>query len=193
MEQDPKLEKPTEDDKKRYLEEDFFYEVKMFMYSFEQLTKPSNIGEEHKASVTYINIPSIQRALESGFGDAFFLNMALETFLLHARNLREFFYGDRKKFPDDVRSSDLLDQWETLRPKESMEIERIRDQAGEELAHLTYKRMHGTPPGKEWSYRKIFSEFLEVIRIFLKNLPEKYFNKNLIILMAEVKRFPGHA
>jgi len=193
MNQNLKLEEPTDDDKKRYLEEHFFYEVRMLMYSFEQLTKSSNIGGEHKTSFTDVSTPGIQQAWESGSRDILFLNMALETFLLHARNLREFFYGDRKRFPDDARSSDFSDLWETLRPKESMEIERIRDQAGEELAHLTYKRMHGTPPGKEWSYRKIFSEFLEVIRIFLKNLPEKYFNKNLIILMAEVKRFPDHA
>jgi len=193
MNQNPKLDEPTDDDKRRYLEEHFFYEVKMLMYSFEQLTKSSKYGGEHRTSLTDISPPGIQQAWESGSRDALFLNMALETFLLHASNLREFFYGDRKRFPGEARSSDFLDLWETLRPKESMEIERVKDRAGKELAHLTYERVYGTPPGEEWSYGKIFSEFLEVIRIFLKNLPEEYFNKNLIILMAEVKRFLGHA
>lgn len=203
---------PTDEDKKECLEEHLVYELKMFSYSFEQLNKciNTNTGEKsyHIASGSISHVEFIASTLITGsflvmpsignigqtekpLEDRNFTNMALETFLLHARNLREFFYGE-KQFQDDARAYQFFTDkecWKKIRPGETDSIKEVTKRGNKELAHLTYKRISGTPPEKGWDCRKIRSDFLEVVKVFLDKLPEKYSGKNLNDLKSEMKQF----
>jgi hypothetical protein len=143
----------TDAELKKFLEEHFSYEVEMLYFSVTKLIEFKQIN------------------------DSGGINMALETFLLHARNLREFFYYDTKKFPTDARASDFFEEgnlWREIRPDETDSILKIKERVGKELAHLTYKRIYGTPPEKNWSCGETFKDLLKTVKIFLNNLPDKY-------------------
>ena len=107
---------------------------------------------------------------------------ALETCLLHARNLREFFYHDDKRYKTDARPSDFFrdkNEWERVRPQETNWIKKVKNRADKELAHLTYRRHSGTPPEKEWDCGVIQRDFFKVIKVFLDHLPKKYIGNGL--------------
>lgn len=179
--------RPTDEDKKEYLEEHLVYEVEMLLYSFGQLTKCTNIVEECSLTSTQISTPNVTQFWGQS-RDGNFGNMALETFLLHARNLREFFYKQDKR-SDDARACDFFthrDSWEKLKPNETDSIAKVKNRADKELAHLTYQRYSGTPPEKIWDYGEIFFDFLKVIRVFLDEIPGIFFGENLKNLRHKV-------
>ena len=123
--------------------------------------------------------------------DRSFTNMGLETFLLHARNLREFFYGE-EKYPHDARAYHFFadkECWEKMRPDETDSIKDVAKRGNKELAHLTYKRISGTPPEKGWDCGKILSDLLGVVKVFLDKLPEKYSGNKLNDLKSEMRQF----
>lgn len=147
----------TDEEKRQFLEEHFSYEVIMLSFSANKLIEFNCIK------------------------DTYCTNMALETFLFHARNLMEFFYYD-KKYPTDARAYDFLKdkaEWEKIKPKETDSIEKIKDRSGKEIAHLTYKRIYGTPPEKKWDCSEIRKDILKIVNIFLDHLPEKYMGDRL--------------
>ncbi len=181
----------TDEDKKVYLDEHFCYEVEMLLYSFEQLTKCTNIVKDCNLTSTHISTPNVGQFWEQS-RDGNFGNMALETFLLHARNLREFFYRDDKGGHDDARAFEVFkdkDPWRKIRPNETDSIKEVKKRANKELAHLTYKRISGTPPEKGWEYGKILSDLLGVIEVFLGKLPEKYSGENSKNLRHRIAKY----
>lgn len=74
---------------------------------------------------------------------------SIESFVLHLRNLLEFF---EPHFPqnDDVIATDFLaSSTELLCPSKKLKDARIR--ANKEISHLTAGRQFGSPKTKEWS------------------------------------------
>jgi len=147
----------TDEEKQELLGEHFYYEVKMLSFTATKLIEFTQIDIWNK-------------------------NMALETFLLHARNLREFFYRDSKQHETDARAYEFVkerNKWEEARPEETEWIKKVRERVNTELAHLTYRRYAGTPPDKGWKHYEIQKDFLKVVKIFLDHLPKKYIDKRL--------------
>ena len=180
---------PSEKDKREYFEEHFLYEVSLFIYSFEQLAMCPNIVKEINQTSTQVSTPWVSQ-FGSQFRDGNSRNMALETFLLHARNLREFFYSDRKR-DDDARAFHFFpdkNSWEKLRPKETDSIRDIKNRANKEIAHLTYKRISGTPPDKNWDCGKILTDLLAVTKFFLDKLPKEYIGENAAKIRSEIEQ-----
>jgi hypothetical protein len=184
---------PSEKDKREYFEEHFLYEVRMLLYSFEQLVTCQNVSDVSNRTLTQVSTPWVDQFWgQSRNGNAG--NMALETFLLHARNLREFFYTE-PKFPDDARAFHFFpdkNSWEKLRPNETASIEDVKKRANKEMAHLTYKRISGTPPNKNWNYGKILTDLLAVIKVFLDGVPKKYLGKHSMEVKSELEQLLSH-
>ncbi len=180
------------EDKKNYLEEHFIYEVEMLCFSFTRIIKFKKIDEEpaqYSPFSTLVNTPWVAQHTPLA-SDPNNINMALETFLLHARNLREFFYNDNKRYDTDARAWDFLEEknlWQKLRPAEMESMIEIRERAGKELAHLSYKRIYGTPPEKSWNTGETLGDLLKVVGIFLEHLSPKYFGDRLQNLKQRVK------
>lgn len=145
-----------DEEKKRYLREHFYYEVKMLDFAAAKLAEfaPTDIWNR---------------------------NMALETFLLHARNLKEFFYY--KPCKPYLRAYDFVEnetEWDRDKPAEKTHwIKEVEGRADKELVHLTHGRIYGTPPEKKWDYGTIQRDFLKVVKHFLDHLPEKYIDERL--------------
>jgi len=176
---------PTDEDKKNFLEEDFAYEVELLCFSFTKLIEFKNADGRYPQSSSYFTDVStgwVPPQYGHQTVDRNNVNMALETFLLHARNLVEFFYTKHKKYSTDVRALDFFENkgsWIGSRPNLTGSLTKIRERAGKELAHLTYKRISGTPPEKDWSTGETVEDLVKVINIFLDRLPPKYIGERL--------------
>lgn len=92
-------------------------------------------------------------------------NAFLESFLIHARCLRDFLWGARPKHhPRDALAADFCEpgEWEDERddvPPALAEIGR-RQRMGRELAHLTYHRQDVPSDAKQWSCGEVCFEII---------------------------------
>lgn len=147
-------QKLAEIDKKKFLEEHFFYEVRKL----------------------YISLNKIIICKQSKDKDG--EEIALECFLLHARNLRYFFLKDRTgnsgQDKHDVFASDFSKEWISARGEESPILKDFKKRVDVELAHLTTLRIYGTPPEKRWHCSPILEELMRLTKLFLEKLPTKY-------------------
>ncbi len=101
-------------------------------------------------------------------------NMALESFLVHVRNLRDFLYGESTK-PDDVVAGDFFPgpgQWEVIRPPMPKVLEVNHERLNRALAHVSYSRLKYKGPAKAWPSQQIASKQIAVVRAFLRHLPQ---------------------
>ncbi len=107
--------------------------------------------------------------------------LALENFLLHARNLLNTFYEPRPL--GEMGSDDLLARdffippatWERVRPPSvPPTLTGVRERLNKLLAHLTYSRIGYAlkdDPDWRWPCAEMASELEELIRSFMDNLP----------------------
>jgi len=102
-------------------------------------------------------------------------NVFIETFILHTRNLYEFFYRQKKNQPrvddmivDDFLSNKRLIIFRANRTKKT-EIDRIfiKKRADKELAHISYYRLRKTPTTKAWKIPEIYNQMQKTIKAFL--------------------------
>jgi len=69
-------------------------------------------------------------------------NAFIESFVIHARVLLDFFYPLKPRL-DDVIAVDFFDRaktWEEARPEKTDILKTIHKRVGKEAAHLTYSR-----------------------------------------------------
>ena len=96
--------------------------------------------------------------------DQFAINLSLECFLLHARNLRDFFAPTGK--PDDVLASDFLGR--PPRVKMSMLRSRaVRNRLNKRIAHLSYSRFRFRGG---WNVPTLMTEIDNAMHQFIERL-----------------------
>jgi len=150
----------TEAERKKYLEDPFLYEVKMLFFALRKIEHLKICGDYNNKT----NIPNN--------------NMVLECFLLHAKLLLEFFYDNGKpKTGSYVRGWHFYGNdksvWEKFCPEKTEEIKDFEKRINSELSHFGASRI--TPfLHKGWSEVKILHDFMDVVAVFVKNLPEEY-------------------
>lgn len=97
------------------------------------------------------------------------LNATLESVLLHARNLLDFFC--REPWKDDIRAFHFLPKQDALWKSSKLAyLSSIRNDINKHLSHLTYKRV---AKKAEWDLVRISKEIEEAFKEFLAILPEK--------------------
>lgn len=103
-------------------------------------------------------------------------NMALESFLLHFRNLRGFLCPKlQRTWPDDIVASKFLGNAEAVDVVDRRNLSRDKERIDKMLAHLSHSREHFIEARKHgWPVAKMLLEMLEQLEIFLGMLsPEK--------------------
>ena len=107
------------------------------------------------------------------------LNLSLDSFAIHARNLIEFFYFDIKQGKDYVRSEHYLDDERNKKFKSwikefDFDWKNILDKANNQVAHLSFNRNEPRfqGDGKAW-HIKIVYQFNEIVKTFLEMADEK--------------------
>ena len=135
-----------------YFDDHLLYEIQMFVGSNKFLT-----GDAHR----------IQCEADD---EQFVVNMLVEVFAIHFRNLLGFFYGDLGRVkPDDVLAVDYCEHraWETHRPPKSESLKAAEKRANKQVAHLTTLRHVGDHPDKRWYVPALNDEMRAIFRKFL--------------------------
>jgi hypothetical protein len=133
-----------------YSEEHVFYEFEMFLWS----AKVCGSGT-YLAAGNDTDVANLKHAL-------------IESFVVHLRNVIEFFYpGPGKPWPTDVVAADFCDSG-VWKPPTSAILEDARKRANTEMAHLTALRIAGAPPGKEWDFAGLQAALRPAMRCFAK-------------------------
>jgi hypothetical protein len=111
----------------------------------------------------------IGRLLAMGaFGDGPVKNACLESFTIHARALRQFFFPTKAQ-PDDVLAEDYFADrgaWEAVRGEMPTSLAPINSRVGKEVAHLTYARLSVSDVTKAWSFISIAEDLDRIAVLF---------------------------
>jgi hypothetical protein len=86
----------------------------------------------------------------------------IESFLIHLRNLIDFFYTTGRD--DDVVAADFCPGWNE---RISDKLREAKARANKELTHLTLKRRHVSDPSKVWDMDGLFQEVHVAAKAFV--------------------------
>lgn len=131
---------------------DILYELKMLRYTFEKL-----MGDDAQEQES---------------------NCYLESFLIHARNLLDFFVRPSSARKDDVIARHFFEpesRWEMHESNICRNLQKKRITIHKTLAHISYSRTTEA----EWDIHVIFAELEEAVQIFKKHLgadPKSWFH-----------------
>jgi len=96
----------------------------------------------------------------------------IESFAIHARVLEAFLWDKRRKsYPDDALAIDFFEvgEWEAIRERvQRSALDDLRDRAGHEVAHLSYKRVNKPEEARRWKFDVIASVIGKAFRLFLE-------------------------
>ena len=104
-------------------------------------------------------------------------NAYIESFVIHARILIEFLYGESNR-NDDIRAADYVDGWwdnyiSKNKPLEKSEfIKNIKKKANLMAAHLTKAGSMYSDKDKEWDRIRIRDDINKIILKFLEAVPD---------------------
>jgi hypothetical protein len=98
----------------------------------------------------------------------------IEAFAIHARVLEAFLWDKpSKNHPDDALAIDFFDdgKWEAIRERvQRSALDELRNRAGHEIAHLSYKRVSKTEEARRWKFDVIAGVIGNAFRLFLENV-----------------------
>ena len=104
-------------------------------------------------------------------------NAYIESFVIHARMLIEFLYGESNR-KDDIRAADYVDSWrddyisDNKSVSKSTFIKDIKTKADKMAAHLTDHGSMYSDKDREWDRIKIRDEINKIILEFLDAVPD---------------------
>jgi hypothetical protein len=144
------------------------YEFAMFQYVSGYLRLPF----EESADAFLPGEMRWRDAVEGTGNEKLATSAMLESFLLHARTLRDFFYKDRPR-DGDVLASHFLENWKVLRPPPGQYMISESHRLDKALAHLTIPRVSNDLRTRKWDVNLIAKEIAGLIDLFQSRLPEE--------------------
>lgn len=141
-----------------------FYEFTMFEFLFERLRFTENEmpilipGEMVEAGTSPMATEQRREVLAQ-----------LESFLLHVRVLRDFFYTPGRD--DDIVAGHFIANWSKICPTKGRYLKDQKTRLDKALAHLTEKRLDYDGKDKKWQVTKLYKDLHPVIEVFIANLP----------------------
>jgi hypothetical protein len=159
----------TEEEKVLFLENTFYYEVDMLINAYLRL----------------LQIQIVNNDLE--------MFIALESFLLHGRNLYEFYFFQKRGVKDNARVYDYISHEKSNIIKSNtylIEYE-FKDKSNKQLAHLNYTRLeYENNEKKPWEIQKIMKEFICITKYFIGELSGDFRGNNILILNNKLNNNP---
>jgi len=122
------------------------------------------------------------------------INILLDSFVIHTRNLFDFFYPKRGGVrPDDMVVSDYICDRRlfNINKTKKRDLIFIVKKADKQLAHLTYTRnRYSLKTNKAWPYVDIAKKMTKTIAAFCNALPDSYKNWDNIKLIKKIIGLP---
>jgi hypothetical protein len=101
----------------------------------------------------------------------------IESLAIHARVLEAFLWdASRRAFPDDALAIDFFDagQWEVIRTRvQRSALDDLRARAGQEVAHLSYRRVAKPTTTRQWKIDVIAGVIGNAFRLFLEHVDQE--------------------
>lgn len=145
----------NKEDKISFLKEHIVYEINMLCNSFQMKLSTDDINTQ-----TYLQ------------------NIKLESFIVHARSLLQFFYNVKVRkgtYLYDAYAIDFYtepDRWYKIRPNMSSSLVLFFDRAAKEIVHLSYSRLGLTPLDISWNMIDIAIPILNTSYEFLESMDD---------------------
>ncbi len=141
--------------------EHLFYEVWMFFETLVLLTRPRDQKE---------------------------VNILLDAFAIHTRNLFYFLYPKKQHKQDDMLATDFIKNpklFNSHKTKKEKLIFIVR-KTDKQVAHLTYVRNRYNPNTKSWPFVDIGRKMHKTLSAFYDSLPKSYVNWPDIIRLKTI-------
>lgn len=110
-----------------------------------------------------------------GLSDQTEINIHLDAFAIHARNLFEFLYP-KKPGKTEVAVGDYIEEYGKYRINKTKkrELKTVWSKTSRQVAHLTYRRNRYSGISKAWIYGKVAKDMHETLVAFYEALPSAY-------------------
>lgn len=127
-----------------------------------------------------------------GFDSTLIKNVAIESFVIHLRNLITFLYPTSFTKPTDIYAKDFFvdaSEWEKICPKISTSLTNARNRAHKEIGHLTTERISDhNDPRKPWEILKLFNETLVILNLFCQYSDTKKLHEKVKMLVSQLNK-----
>lgn len=118
------------------------------------------------------------------------INILLDSFVIHTRNLFDFFYPKRDGVrPDDMTVYNYISDCRSFNTNKTKKQDLIFvvKKANKQLAHLTYARnRYSLKTNKAWPFVSIGQKMTKTIKAFYNALPDSYKNWDNIKLIKKI-------
>jgi hypothetical protein len=130
----------------------------------------------------------VTQLLLNGVKNQYLFNTCLESFVVHASNILDFFYKPLLQ-PDDAKAIHFMDeeqaeQWQALLPSYSHHFKRFNRKRNKEVMHLSYKRLEVKPQEKPWGVKGIAEHIEELVNQFLRLANPTYIHPKMYELQT---------
>lgn len=104
------------------------------------------------------------------------VNILLDSFAIHTRNLFDFFYPKKNTKPDDMLVSDYIGKssYFSRNKTKKKDLIFIVRKVDKQVAHLTYARNRYNQKTKQWLYVDIGQKMDKTLTAFYEALPNSY-------------------
>jgi len=112
----------------------------------------------------------VNRLLNEGAHDQYIYSALLESFIIHASAILDFFYKPPRK-PDDASAIHFIadvKKWKVLRPSYDKYFRKFHRRRSREVVHLSYKRLEVKNEEKLWDKGKIVAPIRQLVATFLE-------------------------
>ena len=127
--------------------------------------------------------------LLKGVEDSCIYNALLESFVLHASVILDFFYKPPVK-PDDARAVHYVrdaDAFQKALPSFEQKFGGFTRKRNKEVVHLSYRRLYVRPEEKRWGAEKITKDIRRIVDIFLDHADPKKLHTKMYSLRTRRK------
>lgn len=123
----------------------------------------------------------VTEKLKGGVRDIFVYNALLESFVVHASVILDFFYKPANK-PDDAKAihyMDSVEQWNAVLPSYAKYFRRFNMKRNKDVMHLSYKRLEVKPEQKRWGVIELSGHITRLIDEFLRLANPEYLDPKI--------------
>ena len=134
-------------------------------YSFKTLVDFSGEHLLYEIEMLY----GVTRILVAGADDVYIHNGLLESFVIHASNIHDFFYKPQIK-ADDVKAVHYMadaKRWSKILPAQSDTFKRFNKKRNKWVMHLSYRRLEVEPGERRWGAPQLTKELAKLVDLFL--------------------------
>lgn len=126
----------------------------------------------------------VSRILWTGVKDIYLYNALLESFVIHASIIVDFFYKPQMK-PDDAKAPHFVQDikaWKEALPPVNKYFRQFNQKRNKRVMHLSYSRLQVQVQDKKWDTRQLVPQIKKIVDLFLDHADPRLVHPKLFEL-----------